>query len=82
VPAGAAAQVLGEDTQHYLVPLADAQLPVDVLQVEPHGALRPVQLLSDLSVLQVVEHAVDDIGLSRGQAERPHDGRPLLPVER
>jgi hypothetical protein len=31
--------VRGEDAQHDLVPVADAQLLVDVLQMEPHGAL-------------------------------------------
>jgi hypothetical protein len=81
MPAGAPAQVLDEDTLHHLVPSAEAQLLVDTLQVEPHSAQRQVELLGDVSVLQVVEQPVDDLGLPRGQAERRRDGRPLLRVE-
>ena len=64
------------------MPPADAQLLVDVLQVEPHGALRHAQLLGNFGIVEFVQDPPEGFGLSRGQAEGVCDLLEVVCAER
>jgi hypothetical protein len=59
-------EMLGEHAEHDLMAASDAQLLIDVLQVEPYRARREPKPLGNLPTIEIAQEAADDIALSGG----------------
>jgi len=73
---------MAEDVKDQLDPIIQLELLEQTSQMGPHCGYRYPQLLGDLFVGLAKQKMPDNLGLPRGQSQRPSDLHPFLVGEK